>query len=263
MGNLVISVMMFVIGTVFLNYQPASAEVVFARIVDVKMRDEAIYDPGCVVSVSVKVVALGSRGDPYFIVLFTKHEDSDAWISQHPEKFSVRKSTDVSGGIVEYWIPKNATLGIYDLQVSVFDGYQKLDGTVILKKILVTKEITDAFEVVQDSKSGCIKRDIPAYSPYSEKEMPFTLYEVKPDGLYINGIKVTQEEPEQFPEIISSEIPSSDLEENEVIEDISADKSQDVRDEFTLYYVIFIPVIAIVSILVLKKFHQKSKLAIR
>lgn len=173
---------------------PAFAEVQFARIADVIMRDEDVYEAGCTIPISVRVVVLGSRGDEYFIVVSTKHEKSGMWDSLDPQKFSVRKSSEPTGGLIEYFIPKNAFPGLYDIKITVFDGYQNSEGKAILRKTLTTYEIPSAFEVVLEPTTGCIKLDDPRSSPYSDNTM-LHVYENKGGTLYRNGVEMKSQQP--------------------------------------------------------------------
>lgn len=181
--------------TVSISYFiPVFAEVQFARIAEVIMRDESVYESGCTVPISIRVAALGSRGDPYFIVVSTKHQNSGMWDSLAPQKFSVRKSSDLGGGLVEYFIPKNAYSGYYDVRITIFGGYQNDDGNVILRKTLTTYEIPSAFEVVNESTTGCVKLDDPRSSPYDDKTV-LHVYENRGGILYRDGVKVESQQP--------------------------------------------------------------------
>jgi hypothetical protein len=241
----------FVALTISVSYfVPAAAEVAYARVSKVIMRDESTYEPGCTVPISVRVVALGSRGDEYFIVVSAKHQKSGMWDSLAPAKFSVRKSSDLGGGLIEYFIPKNAHIGYYDVKIIVFDGYQNDKGDAILRKILATYEIPDAFEVVHEATTGCVQLDDPRSSPYGDKTM-LHVYENRDGTLYRDGVEVESKQPasmqvDLFDGISIYDFPSIQLADN-------ADPESDTIGSYWPAVVIVLGMSIGVS-LILKKF---------
>jgi hypothetical protein len=180
--------------TISMSYfAPVFADVQFARIAGVIMRDESVYEPGCTVPLSVRVVALGSRGDPYFIAVSTKHEKSGMLDSLVPQKFLVRKSGKPSVSLIEYFIPKNALAGYYDVKITIFEGYQNNEGKAILRKTLATYEIPSAFEVVYEPTTGCVKHDDPRSSSSNDKTV-LHVYGNRDGTLYRDG-KVESQQP--------------------------------------------------------------------
>ncbi|MEM3008579.1 MAG: hypothetical protein QXY15_11060 [Candidatus Nitrosotenuis sp.] len=235
--------------TIWMSYLiPAFADVQFARIAEVIMRDESTYEPGCSVPISIRVVALGSRGDEYFTVVSTKHEKSGMWDSITPQKFSVRKSSDVGGGFVEYYLPKNAFLGHYDVKITVFDGYQNNEGNAILRKILTTYEVPGAFEVVE-SATGCVKLDDPRSSPYGDKTM-LHVYENRGGTLYRDGVVVESQQHTAMRVDLSDGIYIDDFSNSQVTN--NADPETDVTGPYWPAVVIVLGVAVGISCMIRK-----------